>query len=125
MKTLQLIVLLAAPLLITSSITGQESSATDNTPDKAVDPSGTWRMEYDWENARIKDAFRIKLDGKDKVLGELIRNSDTVIKRTVGDFVERLFGGDPLPLLLHLADQSELKSEDVERLRALIKEKGR
>ncbi len=45
---------------------------------------------------------------------------DDVIKRTVGDFVERLFGGDPLPLMLHLADHSELGAKDIERLKKLI-----
>ena len=45
---------------------------------------------------------------------------EEVIKRTVGDFVSRLFGGDPLPLMLHLADQSDLTIEDVNRLKKLI-----
>lgn len=45
---------------------------------------------------------------------------EEVIKRTVGDFVSRLFGGDPLPLMLHLADQSDLAIEDVNRLKKLI-----
>lgn len=43
-----------------------------------------------------------------------------VIKRTVGDFVDRLFGGDPLPLMLHLAEKSGLNEKDVNRLRKLI-----
>jgi BlaI family transcriptional regulator, penicillinase repressor len=45
---------------------------------------------------------------------------EEVIRRTVGDFVDRLFAGDPLPLLLHLADHSKLKEEDIKRLRKLI-----
>jgi len=49
---------------------------------------------------------------------------ERVIRRTVGDFVERLFGGDPLPLMLHLADQSKLKPEDIERLKKLIQKPG-
>ena len=50
---------------------------------------------------------------------------DDVVKRTVGDFVERLFGGDPLPLMLHLADESKLDSADIERLKKLIKKKSK
>ena len=45
---------------------------------------------------------------------------EEVIKRTVGDFVDRLFGGDPIPLMLHLADRSKLTDDDIERLRKLI-----
>ena len=45
---------------------------------------------------------------------------DVVIKRTVSDFVDRLFGGDPLPLMLHLVEKSELNEKDVNRLRKLI-----
>ncbi len=50
---------------------------------------------------------------------------EEVIKRTVDDFVDRLFGGDPVPLMLHLADHSKLDADDVKRLRKLIgKEKS-
>ena len=49
---------------------------------------------------------------------------DEVIKRTVGDFVNRLFGGDPLPLMLHLADHSEFEADDIKRLKKLIKKQG-
>ena len=45
---------------------------------------------------------------------------EQVIKRTVGDFVDRLFGGDPVPLMLHLADHSKLSAADVKCLRNLI-----
>ena len=47
-------------------------------------------------------------------------NREDVIRRTVGDFVERLFGGDPVPLMLHLANHSKLSTADVKRLRKLI-----
>ena len=45
---------------------------------------------------------------------------EKVIRRAVGDFVERLFGGDPVPLMLHLAEQAELNDEDIRRLRQLV-----
>jgi len=45
---------------------------------------------------------------------------EDVIKRTVGDFVQRLFGGDPVPLMLHLAEGSGLSEEEVRRLKKLI-----
>ena len=66
-----------------------------------------------------KGYVRHELKGKAHVFTAAVKQED-VIKRTVGDFVERLFGGDPLPLMLHLADQSELEPEDVKRLKKLI-----
>jgi BlaI family transcriptional regulator, penicillinase repressor len=50
---------------------------------------------------------------------------EEVIKRTVGDFVDRLFGGDPLPLMMHLANHSKLKGEDIRRLKKLMEEGNR
>jgi len=50
---------------------------------------------------------------------------EDVIRRTVSDFVGRLFGGDPVPLLMHLADHSKLKGEDIRRLKKLIEETNR
>ena len=47
-----------------------------------------------------------------------------VIRRTVGDFVQRLFGGDPVPLMLHLADEASLDAKQVQRLKKLLGEDG-
>ncbi len=70
-----------------------------------------------------KGYLQHKVDGKAHLFSAAV-NREQVIKRTVGDFVERLFGGDPLPLMLHLADQSELKEADVKRLKKLIEKPG-
>ena len=47
-------------------------------------------------------------------------NREDVIHRTVSAFVDRLFGGDPVPLMMYLADHSKLSGEDVNRLKKLI-----
>ena len=70
-----------------------------------------------------KGYVRHEAQGKAHVFRPAVRRED-VIRRTVGDFVNRLFGGDPLPLMLHLADCAELGPEDVRRLREIIN-KGR
>ena len=54
-----------------------------------------------------------------------VAKREEVIRRTVSDFVDRLFGGDPLPLLLHLADRSKLKGKDIKRIKELIEESNR
>lgn len=43
-----------------------------------------------------------------------------VIKTTVGDFLSRLFGGDPKPLVQFLAEDGKIDEEDINRLRDLI-----
>lgn len=66
-----------------------------------------------------KGYVRHEEQGKAHVFSPAVKRED-VVERTVGDFVERLFGGDPLPLLLHLAGCSKLKTEDIEQLKKLI-----
>ncbi|MHC4206586.1 MAG: BlaI/MecI/CopY family transcriptional regulator [Planctomycetota bacterium] len=45
---------------------------------------------------------------------------EAVIKRTVRDFLERLFGGDPVPLMQYLAQHGKINTEDVEKLKKLV-----
>ncbi len=46
-----------------------------------------------------------------------------VIKTTVHDFLGRLFGGDPKPLVQFLAEDGQINEEDIKRLRELIKKR--
>ena len=47
--------------------------------------------------------------------------SEKVIKRSINDFLDRLFGGDPVPLMQYLAEHDKIGAEDIERLRELTK----
>lgn len=64
------------------------------------------------------------VEGKAHVFSAAVK-PEAVIKRSVGDFVDRLFGGDPLPLMLHLADETDLDDEELARLRKLIQQKSK
>lgn len=66
-----------------------------------------------------KGYIRHDVKGKAHLFSAAVQR-EQVIKRSVGDFVQRLFGGDPIPLMLHLADHSELKTEDIDRLKKLL-----
>jgi predicted transcriptional regulator len=46
-----------------------------------------------------------------------------VIKKSVGDFLDRLFGGDPIPLMQHLAEHGKLDANDIEKLKQLVDRK--
>jgi BlaI family penicillinase repressor len=48
---------------------------------------------------------------------------EAVVKRSVRDFLDRLFGGDPRPLVQFLAEDGKISEEDIKRLRQLIKKK--
>ena len=46
-----------------------------------------------------------------------------VVKRSVGDFLDRLFGGDPIPLMQYLAEHGKINADDIERLKKLADSK--
>jgi len=49
--------------------------------------------------------------------------SENVIKRSVNDFLDRLFGGDPIPLMQYLAEHREINAGDIEELKRLAGKK--
>jgi len=49
-------------------------------------------------------------------------NMESVLKETVNDFLERVFGGDPVPLMLHLAKHGKLTTEDIRKLMDLVED---
>ena len=60
--------------------------------------------------------------GRAHVFSPLVKPQE-VIKTTVGDFLGRLFGGDPKPLVQFLAEDGKIDEEDIKRLRELIKKR--
>lgn len=69
-----------------------------------------------------KGYLKHRVRGKAFVYTPAVRKED-VINRTIGDLVQRLFGGNPVPLMQHLALHSEISDEDIEKLRDLAKKK--
>jgi len=49
--------------------------------------------------------------------------SENVIKRSVNDFLDRLFGGDPIPLMQYLAEHGKIDADDIEKLKRLAGKK--
>ncbi len=60
-----------------------------------------------------------KVEGKAHVFCPAVKR-EAVVKRTVLDFLDRLFGGDPRPLMQFLAREGRLDTEDIEELKKLI-----
>jgi BlaI family penicillinase repressor len=69
-----------------------------------------------------KGYLKHRLRGKAFVYAPAAKKED-VIRRTISDLVERLFGGNPVPLMQHLAQHSGITDEDIERLKDLAKKK--
>ena len=62
------------------------------------------------------------LEGRAHVFSPSVKPQE-VIKTTVRDFLGRLFGGDPKPLVQFLAEDGKIDEEDIKRLRELIKKR--
>ena len=69
-----------------------------------------------------KGYLKHHLKGRAHVFSALVKPQE-VIKTTVRDFLGRLFGGDPKPLVQFLAEDGKLDEEDIKRLREMIKKK--
>ena len=66
-----------------------------------------------------KGYIKHHVQGKAHVFFGVVK-SEEVIKRSVGDFLDRLFGGDPVPLMQYLAEYGKIDADDITRLKQLI-----
>ena len=66
-----------------------------------------------------KGYLKHHLKGRAHVYTPSVKQKE-VIKKTVGDFLNRLFGGDPKPLVQFLAEDGKIDEEDIKKLRELI-----
>lgn len=66
-----------------------------------------------------KGYVKANLDGRTRVYSPRVRPA-TVIRETVGDLVDRLFGGETLPLMQHLIEDGRVSDEELAELRQLI-----
>lgn len=66
-----------------------------------------------------KGYVKAELDGRTRVYTPRVRPA-TVIRETVGDLVDRLFGGETLPLMKHLIEDGRISEDELTELRQLI-----
>ena len=69
-----------------------------------------------------KGYLKHHLQGKAHVFFAAVK-SEKVIKRSVSDFLDRLFGGDPVPLMQYLAEHGKIDADDIEKLKRLTDKK--
>ena len=66
-----------------------------------------------------KGYLKFKLEDRARIYTAKVQPS-RVIGETVEDFVGRLFGGEPLPLIRHLLSEADMSPEQVSELRRLL-----
>jgi BlaI family penicillinase repressor len=70
---------------------------------------------------RDKGYVKSRVAGKSHVFSPAIKR-ERVISKTVGDLVGRFFGGDAVPLVMHLAQSRQIDEEDLKRLQKMLKD---
>jgi predicted transcriptional regulator len=63
-----------------------------------------------------KGYLKHRIRGKAHVFSAAVKR-EHVVKRSVGDFLDRLFGGDPVPLMQYLAEHGKIDTDDIEKLK--------
>ena len=66
-----------------------------------------------------KGYLNARLEGRSRVYSPKVR-PQTVIRETVGEMVDLLFGGDSLPLVKHLVEERKFSPDDIDQLRQLL-----
>ncbi len=69
-----------------------------------------------------KGYLKHAVSGKAHVFSAAV-NREHVVKRSVGDFLDRLFGGDAIPLMQYLAEHGKISADDIDNLKRLIDKK--
>jgi BlaI family transcriptional regulator, penicillinase repressor len=67
----------------------------------------------------VKGYVRGRLEGRTRVYGPKVKPG-TVIRETIDDLVDRLFGGESLPLVRHLIEERGISNADLAELRSLL-----
>jgi len=52
-----------------------------------------------------------------------IASKESLIKKSVSDFIGQLFGGDAMPLVQHLAKSGQITEQDIDELKDIINNK--
>lgn len=71
-----------------------------------------------------KGYLKARLEGRTRVYSPRVK-ARTVIRETIDDLVDRLFGGDALPLVRHLIEDQKISDEELAELRELIDRRER
>ena len=66
-----------------------------------------------------KGYLHARLEGRNRVYSPKVR-AQTVIRETVGEMVDLLFGGETMPLMKHLVEERKFSADEIDQLRQLL-----
>ena len=66
-----------------------------------------------------KGYLHARLVGRSRVYSPKVR-PQTVIRETVGEMVDLLFGGETMPLMKHLVEERKFSADEIDQLRQLL-----
>jgi BlaI family penicillinase repressor len=69
-----------------------------------------------------KRALKTTVDGKRYLYAPLL-SMEECVRRESRSFLDRVFGGEPAPMLLHLMKESRLSPDEIKELKRLLTEK--
>ena len=76
-------------------------------------------------NILDRKGFLKRIPGEDRAfVYEPARSRQQVMRATVKEFIDRVFGGSANPLMLHLIEDQHLTGKDLDELRCAIRKKG-
>ncbi len=68
-----------------------------------------------------KGYIRAKLDGRTRIYAPKVKPR-TVIRETLDDLIDRLFGGEVYPLMKHLIEDHGITGENIDQLKQLLEQ---
>ena len=71
-----------------------------------------------------KKVLRYEQEGKRYLYSPNVKREDC-IRQESRSFLDRVFGGEALPMLTHLAETAKLSEADIEQFKQILEKKGR
>ena len=87
-------------------------------PERSITPA---TVQSVLRRLRAKGYVKSKLSGRAHVFSAAAQPK-VVTRRLVQRFLRTLFGGDPLPLLMHLAENKDLTPDDLSKIRQVVEQ---
>lgn len=69
-----------------------------------------------------KKALKIRSEGKPNLYEPLI-SMEEAVRQQSQSFLQRVFGGEPVSMLLHLLGEANLSKKDIKKLKDMLSEK--
>ncbi len=66
-----------------------------------------------------KGYLHARLEGRNRVYSPKVR-PQTVVRETVSEIVDLLFGGETMPLMKHLVEERKFSADEIDQLRLLL-----